>query len=334
MSLSSYLELVVTILSLHLKRLRYVYGAGVLLVLFFGVFVWWLVLRAPTGFPLNTVITVAPGESVGQVAHDLKDLHAIESVTLFKIAVRLSFDEHGIQAGKYVFHQPQGVFGVVYRLTHGISGIPTTRLTFPEGTPARQMGMLLAKALPGFDEQKFDSIAIPHEGYLFPDTYFFLADTSPDDALKILSDNFTAHERDLDQRAEASGHSTREIVTMASLLEGEGKTETDKRTIAGILWKRITLKMPLQVDATFGYDYGKTGYTPTPADLVSNSAYNTYRYRGLPPTPINNPGTESIDAALHPLASPYLYYLTGSDGQMHYAKTFAEHLVNKKKYLK
>ena len=84
------------------------------------------------------------------------------------------------------------------------------------------MGDMLEKALPGFDAQVFDSLAIPNEGYLFPDTYFFLPDTSPSDALAILRDNFDTHEKDLSARASASGHTEQDIVIMASLLEGEG----------------------------------------------------------------------------------------------------------------
>jgi UPF0755 protein len=92
--------------------------------------------------------------------------------------------------------------------------------------------------------------------------------------------------------------------------------------------------MPLQVDATFKYINGKTSKELTVDDLKINSPYNTYLYKGLPPTPISNPGLGSIEAAIHPATSTYLYFLTGDDGIMHYAKTFEEHVANKQKYLK
>jgi UPF0755 protein len=104
--------------------------------------------------------------------------------------------------------------------------------------------------------------------------------------------------------------------------------------VAGILWNRITQKLPLQVDATFKYINGKTTATLTLADLQIDSPYNTYVYRGLPPTPINNPGLDAINAALHPIQTKYIYFLTGTDGAMHYAVTFDEHKKNKERYLK
>ena len=92
--------------------------------------------------------------------------------------------------------------------------------------------------------------------------------------------------------------------------------------------------MRLQVDAPFAYEKQISGYVPTKADIETNTPYNTYRNKGLPPTPINNPGLESLFAATHPRTSPYLYYLTGDDGAMHYARTFEEHIHNQKKYFK
>lgn len=121
---------------------------------------------------------------------------------------------------------------------------------------------------------------------------------------------------------------------MASLIEREAKTDEDRKTIAGILWNRIDLKMPLQVDAVFGYIKGIDTYHPTSEDLSIESPYNTYLHAGLPPTPISNPGLESLHAAATPTKTDYLYYLTGKDGVMHYAKTFEEHKANRAKYLK
>ena len=103
--------------------------------------------------------------------------------------------------------------------------------------------------------------------------------------------------------------------------------------VAGILWHRIALGMPLQVDAVFGYIFDKQTFSPSLADLKVDSPYNTYTHRGLPPGPISNPGLESLLAAATPTKTSYLYYLTGSDGAMHYAKTLAQHKANRVKYL-
>ena len=320
--------------SVHLSRLRFVYGAWLVLAVFSVTLAWGFLYKAPHDFPVGSVVEIAPGTSVSAAGSVLVDARLISSPLVFKVLMRLLPGVSGVQQGSYAFARPTSVLGVAWNLAHGISGIPTIRVTFPEGTTVRQMGATLAARIPGFDEQQFISIALPAEGYLFPDTYFFLPATDEEKAMNIMRANYNVHIRPYQDQFVSFGKSEREIITMASILEGEGRTHEEWQMIAGILWRRTQLGMPLQVDATFGYIYGKTGYVPTGADLKSNSAYNTYRYAGLPPTPINNPGEEAIRAALTPTKSDYLYYLTGTDGGMHYAKTFTEHIANQKKYFK
>jgi UPF0755 protein len=322
------------LLTFHVSRLRYRYGAILLGLAIVSLLLWYFLFLPVKGFPTGVPITIESGASVRHAASELREGGYIRSTWLFRVLYRLMPDTHGVQSGKYVFMEPVGEYTVAWNLAHGVAGVPTVRVTFPEGTTARQMGAALERALPAFDEDKFDTAAIPAEGYLFPDTYFFLPGTTESEAVEILRANYTKRiAKYLDQIA-TSGHSEREILTMASLLEGEGKTLEDRRMIAGILWKRMSIGMPLQVDASFGYIYGKTGYVPTGADLKGNSAYNTYRYKGLPPTPINNPGDVAILAALTPTKSEYFYYITGDDGKMYYAKTLEGHVVNQRKYIK
>lgn len=104
--------------------------------------------------------------------------------------------------------------------------------------------------------------------------------------------------------------------------------------VAGILYNRLKLGMPLQVDAVFGYIFGRDTYSPSFADLKVDSPYNTYTHKGFPPGPIANPGFDSLQAALHPAKTKYLYYLTGKDNLMHYATTYAGHQANQKRYLR
>ena len=121
---------------------------------------------------------------------------------------------------------------------------------------------------------------------------------------------------------------------MASIIEGEAVTPEDRRIVSGILWTRMKNGMRLGVDAPFAYIMGKGSLELTQTDLATTSPYNTYRVAGLPPTPINNPGIDAIAAALAPSSTPYLYYLSDKEGSMHYARTFAEHKLNKEKYLR
>lgn len=318
---------------LNLARLKYFYVAAlVAFALLAGAF-WGAFLRAPAAFPANSLISIPAGESVSKAGLELKNEHVIDSAFLFKALVRITPRVRGIRSGTYLFKEPVGVLVVAWNLSHGVSGLTAIRLTFPEGTPSRQMGALLAKQLPDFSEQKFDALAAPYEGMLFPDTYFFMPGSTEQDVVERLHANYESHIAKFSAQIDASGHSERDIVTMASLLEGEGKSLVDRRVIAGILWRRLAIGMPLQVDAAFGYALGKTGYVPTITDLSTDSSYNTYRRKGLPPTPIDNPGDESILAALTPTKTGYLYYLTGTDGKMHYAKTLAEHIANQNAYL-
>ena len=120
---------------------------------------------------------------------------------------------------------------------------------------------------------------------------------------------------------------------MASIIEKEVITHEDMKTVSGVLWKRIAIGMPLQVDAVFPYIMGKNTFELTREDLQFDSPYNTYKYKGLPPGPINNPGLDSILAAATPAKTKYVYFLSDKDGNFHYAVSYAQHLANKKKYL-
>ncbi len=332
MSPVSFLRVASLVLSIHFRRLRTMYLGALLVLVVPAAVVFWYLFVSPVTFHPNTTIGVDEGVSVRHEAAVLKNAGLIRSTLLFRVLYRVLPGQHGVRSGYYVFPQPVGELALARALAYGTSEVPQVRITFPEGTTVRQMGATLAQHLPKIDEQKFDSVAIPEEGYLFPDTYFFRADATTTQVISIMKAAYA--NQGLEAEFRASPHPERDVVIMASLLEAEGKTLEDRRVIAGILWKRMAIGMPLQVDAAFGYIYGRTGYAPTQADLKSNSAYNTYRYKGLPPTPINNPGRESLLAALTPAKTDYLYYLTGDDGQMHYAKTFAEHISNQKKYFK
>jgi UPF0755 protein len=174
------------------------------------------------------------------------------------------------------------------------------------------MAELLAPTFSSTFANEFKIIAAAYEGYLFPNTYVFSSADTPESIVGTLRDTFSKAIESLHPALATSTHSLPDIVRIAAILEREAKTKEDMRIIAGILWRRIALAMPLQVDA----------------------APETYRIQGLPRVPIANPGLVAIEAALNPYASKYLFYLTGKDGLMHYAKTFAEHQANLERYLK
>ena len=321
------------VVEMHVVRLWkwYVMLSSAFLLLI--VMVSYLLVYPPNDFPTNKLIEIPEGTSLTTTARILRTHHIISSSLAFRIFVELLPGKHTVISGVYTFTKPLTSLHVAWNITHAITGVPMLKITFPEGTPSKQMGELLAQQLVSFDENEFVTLSKPYEGYLFPDTYFFLPHTTPKDVADTLRTNFAKH-TNWKQGLVLTDDEEYSTIILASLLEAEGKTLIDRRIIAGILLARLTLNMPLQVDATFGYALGRVGYVPTRADIESDSPYNSYRKHGLPPTPVNNPGEESLLAARTPTKTNYLYYLTGSDGQMHYASTFAQHIANQKKYFK
>jgi len=179
------------------------------------------------------------------------------------------------------------------------------------------------------------AVAEGQEGYLFPDTYFFPPDITPEGVVKIMKENFETKVRpELRDEILRQGKDFDEVIIMASLIEKEAADIEDAKIISDILWRRLEIGMGLQVDATLTYITGKPSHLLTEEDLAIDSPYNTYKYRGLPLAPIANPGLDAIKAAIFPEESPYLFYLHDKKSEPHYARTFEEHILNKQKYLR
>lgn len=303
------------------------------LVLILIVFFSYHLLLPTQNFPSGHLIEIPEDASVAEMGAILKGRGAIRSALSFKAYARLTFQDRSLEPGPYVFDRPVGLLEIVHRMSNGRHGIEPVRVTLTEGMTVKDMGKALKLAMPDFNAEAFEELASTSEGYLFPDTYFFIPGTEPEEVMKRLRERFDEQIQIISEEILASDRSMGEVVTMASLIEREAQSEEDMRTVSGILWKRLDSGMLLQVDAAFGYMHGENGHTPTAQDLETDSPYNTYMYGGLPPTPIANPGLTALRAAAVPLTSPYFYYLTGRDGLMYYGKTFAEHMRNKELYL-
>lgn len=331
-SVIAYISAALAALELHGVRLRVRY-AVIILALLVPIATLAIHILPPASFPSGATIEIPKGASFEETAAILTEEQIISSPLLLKVFLRVSGNDRGIQAGSYYFPHAENLFSIAYRLTHGISGIPMVKVTFPEGTTIREMADILRAAIPQFDATAFGELAKGEEGLLFPDTYSFPENVTPEFVHETLRYTYERRIAAIGPELADSGRTEEEIVTMASLLEKEAKSLEDRRVVAGILWSRIKLGMPLQVDAVFGYIKGIDTYHPSGTDLDIDSPYNTYLHRGLPPGPIANPGVDSLRAALHPIETDYLYYLSGTDGVMHYAKTFEEHKRNKELYL-
>ena len=290
-------------------------------------------LMPPSRFPSGTTVIIQKGMSLGEASYLLKENNYIRSRVVFEFCALSMSGNRGVQAGGYLFKEPASSCALAMRLTRGVTGVPAVRLTIPEGSSNKEIAKIAAKNFTQIKEENFLVQAQLYEGNLFPETYFFLPTATEADVITMMRDEFEKNIVPLKEDIRISGHTLHDVVVMASILEKEARTEVDQKMISGILWKRISIKMALQVDAPFLYALGKTSAELTQTDLKRDSPYNTYTRRGLPVGPIGNPGMVAIRAALYPTESPYLYYLSDNDGGMHYAKTFEEHKVNKAKYL-
>lgn len=284
-------------------------------------------------FPSDAYITIREGSSVGAVADELKERGLISSPLIFKILARVTLSEQSLQSGNYLFEDRIGTLPLLLRLRTGDTGIAAVRFTVPEGYTTYQIAALCEEILPRCSSEAFLLRSANLEGYLFPDTYVLPGDATAEDVIKRMRDNFYRRVASIQEDIDAYDASFSDILTMASLLEKEARTTEERRVIAGILWKRLENNMPLQVDAVFGYIQKRETFHPSLEDLEVDSPYNTYKYRGLPPTPIANSGLDAILSAVTPIDTPYLYYLTGRDGRMYYASTFEEHKENRALYL-
>jgi UPF0755 protein len=287
---------------------------------------------AREGFP--KIVTIPAGHTLREASKLLASEGVISSPILFKDALIARAGESGLKAGDYYFEEPLSAFSAARRLATGDFDIAPVRVTVPEGLSNSELADLLSTKLFHFDKGEFLKMSASKEGYLFPDTYQFPPNASPETIVKTMGDNFTQKYESVREDVERSGKTMDEIVIMASILEGEARTFETRRKIAGILWKRIAIGMPLQVDAVFPYIYQRDISYTTLDHLQIDSPYNTYLHKGLPPGPISNPGIDALRAAATPIASPFLYYLTDKEGQMHYASTHNEHIENKQLFLR
>lgn len=293
------------------------------------------VASAPAGFPVDSVFSVAKGESLSGAAESLRAEGVIRSPFMFKALLTIVGGTRGLVAGDYYLPRAQGALGMAWRLSHGLYELKLVRVTIPEGFSSAEVADRLHATFNAFDTDGFKRISAKYEGYLFPDTYLFLPNVTPDEVVKVMTDTYQKRIQELVPEIQAFGKPIRDVISMASIVEEEARTEESRRMIAGILWKRLSIGMPLQVDAAFALVNGKKASSDlTLEDLKIQSPYNTYVNKGLPPGPISNPGLDSIKATVTPISSKYLYYLTDHDGVMRYAVTHDEHVANKDRYLR
>lgn len=288
----------------------------------------------PENFPVGERITIEEGSSVKEISEQFKEAGYVRSDTLLYGIIILLYDPTIVKASLYRFNEPIDAFEMAFRLTEGDYGVDLKRFVHYEGERVTQIAKRAAQILEDFDKDKFIELALPKEGYLFPDTYLIPETYTAEELVELLNGAYEERIAPLRPAIARSRFTEAEVVTFASILEREANSRETKRIVSGILHNRLDIDMPLQVDAVFEYILHKPGTELTYDDLEVDDPYNTYQNIGLPPGPIGNPGLEAIEAVLEPDPSEYLYYLTGRDGRFYYAYTFEGHKANITNYLR
>jgi UPF0755 protein len=319
-------------------KIRIALFAAVLALVSAAVAGWWFhgaMWRSSTRGEI--VLEVEPGSSARSVLDDLEARGALRSALAARLYLRGWGRGRNLHFGRYIIAPGQRGVDVVERLLDG--RVEMLSVTIVEGSDAADIGAAFASAGVGTTQRwqelyrRVDWLAnlAPEapslEGFLFPDTYRFAIGTPPDTAARHLVDRFLDVWREESDGADLWG-SPLEIVTLASMVEAETSLQSERGVIAGVFFNRLRRGMLLQCDPTVVFALKRNHQWSGRLLRIHwqfDDPYNTYRYAGLPPGPINSPGRAAIAAALRPDATPHLYFVARPGGGHTFSRTLAEH---------
>lgn len=314
-----------------------------------------------SGSDQDVEFTVSEGENFIGILPSLKEKGLIKDENAVKIYLRLQSVEPVIKAGTYTISSTVNVPELIVILEQGVFK-SSVLVTLREGLRYEQIADILSEEFTGddikFNKSEFleicedpDSTVFssevgeflatvkpagkPLRGFLFPDTYRFNIDADAKTIIETLVANFKIRldENNINYQAGSSLGNFYEELTLASIIEKEASKSDDPALISGILHNRIADIYPLQADSTVNFITGKNDPGVLISDAKIDSPYNTYKYAGLPPTPIDNPGIRSIKAATSPLQTEYFFFVHDANGKGYYAVTYEEHQRNIANYL-
>jgi UPF0755 protein len=283
---------------------------------------------------------VSKGENFSQIADSLLAQGVVRRRALFVLVARLLGGTDRIQVGKYVFASGVSNLDLFLALRSG-KGSSLIVVAVPEGLQSRRQAHILARSL-GIDSSRF--VALVHdaslirsagvndtslEGYLLPDTYAFQWQQGEEDVVMRMLEQFQRFYGDsLKERQEQLGWTTHQVLTLASIVEGEAVLDQERAVISGVYWNRLRRGMKLEADPTIQFMVNDRPRRLHYADLKIDNPYNTYLRPGLPPGPVNNPGRASILAALYPVHHSYLFFVANGRGGHRFASNYGEHRKN------
>lgn len=281
------------------------------------------------------IFVITRGESLNNIINNLYKENLIRNKLVFRLIVERMGISKSIQAGDFRLSASMDAYQIAKTLTHGTLDV---WITLKEGTRVEEIAQVIGKEL-NIPESEF--IKEAKEGYMFPDTYLVPKNAIVGSVISIIRSN-TKFTSILKKIPSKNNLSEKEVITLASIVEREAKDPQGRRQVAKILLKRLKEDWPLQVDATIQYALGyqaeeRSWWKKNLSidNLKIDSPYNSYTNKGLPPSPISNPGLDSIKAVMQAdINTPYWYYISDKLGNMHYAKTIEEHNKNINKYLR
>lgn len=298
-------------------------------------------------FPVNSsythkVVSIPKGANLTEISNLLAEKKIIDHPRAFILVTKLMFKGKSLRAGLYRLSEVQNYYHLIKNLSN--TTINTVRIVIPEGYQSRNIASLLSTKI-GLDSiefmQKVNSPAYAKqlnisatnlEGYLFPDTYDFSNSETTDDIIFTLVDHFNQVVNDSIRRVTgATGRKLHEILTMASIIEGECKVDEERAIVASVYYNRLRRGMRLESDPTIQYIIPDGPRRLYEKHLLIVSPYNTYKYRGLPPGPVNNPGLKSIQAAISPSKTNYKYMVANGDGTHTFTSDYESFLEAKQK---
>jgi len=291
----------------------------------------------------ETVLAVKPGEGFNSISQRLFRAGIIQSPSKFSLLARLKGYDKRVKSGEYLFSANLTPAKILEMMLSG--KVVLYKVTVPEGFTLRQIAAVVAEAglakTEDFLEAAGNAAVIRTggieadnlEGYLFPDTYYFPKDIGPVKIVDTMVRRFhSIFLPDWKKRAEELGFSIHEIVTLASIIEKETGVPAERPLISSVFHNRLKKRMRLESDPTVIYGIDGFKGNITRKDLAAARPHNTYRIRGLPPGPIASPGARSLEAALYPAETDYLYFVSKNDNSHQFSKNVVDHNRAVRKY--
>ena len=290
-----------------------------------------IVLSIPYVLRENKTVEVfiPKGSSPHKIAKILKESDVIYSQKVFVVLIKFYGYSTKLQAGLYDFNTKDSINTIIDKIKNGES--KNIKVTIPEGFNIKQIAKVLSEKNI-CNEEQFISLAQEQnmEGYLFPNTYFLLPQTPEEEVIKIMNEDFNKFwTQEKEERLQQIKKTKKDVIILASIVEKEAVADSERPIIAGVFLNRLSKGMRLESCSTVLYAMGINKERLSFEDLKFESPYNTYRYKGLPPGPICNPGAKAIDAVLYPEITNSLYFVSKGNGTHYFSSTFEQHVKNK-----